>query len=225
MAWGQLGRVVGGDELNLVLHQLLGYLGIGNTLIASCAFSEVCRLSKDCTTRGLHCEQIINIAAARKVSCRKLFEPFWGTLAYIVIKDMIPRPQISRAVAELLQLSVNELLLLIQSHALPWLILAKKRDVVQKIVEARRDDARSAILESNNNGPIMALLLVQQVPDIESFVMSRLREFSAFESCTLVDLLKAEAVPIVLGLLKAAGDSDEEGKPRVSVAGLWEMPD
>lgn len=67
MAWGQLGRYVSdvlsslpssshqelhfadegtriayGDELNLVLHKLLEYLGGSNSLVASCAFNEVC---------------------------------------------------------------------------------------------------------------------------------------------------------------------------------------
>lgn len=156
------------------------------------------------------------MAAARKVSCRKLFEPFWSNLAFFVVKDMIPRPQISRAMAELLQVSVNQFLILIQSHALPWLVLTKKKDVVQKIVEARKDTARIALLDTANFGPIIALLLVQEVPDIESFVMSRLREFPQFDSCNLAELMKAEAVPIVIELLKTAGDSNEESRPRVS---------
>lgn len=117
--------------------------------------------------------------------------------------------------SELLQISVNDLLILIQSHALPWLVLTKKKDVVQKIVEARKDDARSAILDSTNHGPIVALLLVQDTTDIETFVMSRLREFSKFDNCSLVDLLRAEAVPIIMELLKTAGDSNDATRNKV----------
>lgn len=151
------------------------------------------------------------------MSCRKLFEPFWGNLAFFAVKDMISRPQISRAIAELLQISVNQLLLLIQSYALPYLVLTRKKDVVQKFVEARREkDAQSALLDTANNGPILALLMVQDVPDIESFTMSRLREFVPLENCTLTELMASEVVAIVLELLKAAGDCDEERKPQVS---------
>ncbi|KAL2758545.1 hypothetical protein ACRALDRAFT_2099058 [Sodiomyces alcalophilus JCM 7366] len=208
MAWGQLGRIVVGDELNLVLHKLLGYLGGSNSLISSCAFSE-----------------IVNLAASRRVSCRQLFEPFWGNLAFFAIKDMVSRPQISRALAELLQISVNQLLLHVQSYALPWLVLMKKKDVVQKIVDARQEkDPISVLMDSDNNGPIMALLLIQDVTDIEEFVMSRLREFAShFESCTLTGLMQPEALSIVLELLKAAGDAgnDKDKKPRIINALTW----
>jgi serine/threonine-protein kinase ATR len=51
MAWGQVGRIVDGDELNMVLHQLLGYLGGSNTLVASCAFSEVRLMLRFCQTK------------------------------------------------------------------------------------------------------------------------------------------------------------------------------
>ncbi|KAF3350149.1 hypothetical protein VdG2_01964 [Verticillium dahliae VDG2] len=192
MAGGQLGRHVSGNELNLVLLQLLKYLGGNNSLIASCAFNE-------------------------------LFEPFWGNLAFFAIKDMVARPQISRAIAELLQISVNQLLILIQRFALPWLVLLKKRDVVQKITEARREqDTYFCLMESSNNGPIMALLLIQDAPDPEEFIMSRLREFSSrFESSTIAEMMKSEAVAIILELLKAASDADEERKPRIVNALTW----
>ncbi|CRK27237.1 hypothetical protein BN1723_003426 [Verticillium longisporum] len=206
MAWGQLGRHVSGNELNLVLLQLLKYLGGNNSLIASCAFNEV-----------------VSIATSRQVSCSQLFEPFWGNLAFFAIKDMVARPQISRAIAELLQISVNQLLILIQRFALPWLVLLKKRDVVQKITEARREqDTYFCLMESSNNGPIMALLLIQDAPDPEEFIMSRLREFSSrFESSTIAEMMKSEAVAIILELLKAASDADEERKPRIVNALTW----
>ncbi|KAM0577666.1 hypothetical protein ACHAO2_005001 [Verticillium nonalfalfae] len=206
MAWGQLGRHVSGNELNLVLLQLLKYLGGNNSLIASCAFNEV-----------------LSIATSRQISCSQLFEPFWGNLAFFAIKDMVARPQISRAIAELLQISVNQLLILIQRFALPWLVLLKKRDVVQKITEARREqDTYFCLMESSNNGPIMALLLIQDAPDPEEFIMSRLREFSSrFESSTIAEMMKSEAVAIILELLKAASDADEERKPRIVHALTW----
>lgn len=45
-------RVVTGDELNLVLHKLLEYLGSINSLIASCAFNEVDLSFFDITDKG-----------------------------------------------------------------------------------------------------------------------------------------------------------------------------
>ncbi|GKT69679.1 protein kinase Rad3 [Colletotrichum tofieldiae] len=200
LAWSQLGRVVTGDELNLVLHKLLEYLGSSNSLIAACAFNE-----------------ILSLAAALKKTPRRLFEPFWRNLAYFAVKDMVSRPQMTRAIADLLQISVTDFLLLVQTHAMPWLVLMKKKDVIQKIAEARGEkDIWVPILDTANAGPILALLLVQDVRNIEQFVMSRLIEVAShLESFSLVELMQLEVVTIVLELLKAAGEADEARKPRI----------
>ncbi|TDZ15040.1 Protein kinase rad3 [Colletotrichum orbiculare MAFF 240422] len=139
LAWSRIGRVVNGDELNLVLHQLLEYLGSSNSLVSSCAFSE-----------------ILNLSAARK-------------------------------------------------------------DVIQKIAEARGDEDNWApIMDASNAGGIFALLLVQDVPDMERFVISRLTEFSShFEAWGLADLIRSDVVNIVLELLKAAGDADVAHKDQI----------
>ncbi|TDZ36272.1 Protein kinase rad3 [Colletotrichum trifolii] len=141
LAWSRIGRVVNGDELNLVLHQLLEYLGSSNSLVSSCAFSE-----------------ILNLSAARK-------------------------------------------------------------DVIQKIAEARGDEDNWApIMDASNAGGIFALLLVQDVPDMERFVISRLTEFSShFEAWGLADLIRSDVVNIVLELLKAAGDADVAHKDQVGM--------
>ncbi|OHE96626.1 phosphatidylinositol 3 [Colletotrichum orchidophilum] len=200
LAWAQLGRVVTGDELNLVLHKLLEYLGSINSLIASCAFNE-----------------ILNLASALNTSPRRLFEPFWRNLAYFAVKDMQARPQICRAIADLLQISVTDFLLLIQTHALPWLVLMKKKEVIQKIAEARGErDIWVPILDPANAGPIIALLLIQDVRNIEEFVMSRLVEVSShLETFSLVELVQSEVCTIALELFKAAGEADEARKPRI----------
>ncbi|GJC97112.1 pephosphatidylinositol 3 [Colletotrichum higginsianum] len=209
LAWSQLGRVVTGDELNLVLHKLLEYLGSNNSLIAACAFNE--------TSNELTRLQILGLATALKTTPRRLFEPFWRNLAYFAVKDMVSRPQMTRAIADLLQISVTDFLLLIQTHAMPWLVLMKKKDVIQKIAEARGEkDVWVPILDTVNAGPILALLLVQDVHNIEQFVMSRLIEVAShLESFSLVELMQAEVVTIVLELLKAVGEADETRKPRI----------
>ncbi|KAK1990998.1 phosphatidylinositol 3 [Colletotrichum falcatum] len=200
LAWSQLGRVVTGDELNLVLHKLLEYLGSSNSLVAACAFNE-----------------ILSLAAALNKTPRRLFEPFWRNLAYFAVKDMISRPQMTRAIADLLQISVTDFLLLVQTHAMPWLVLMRKKDVIQKIAEARGErDIWVPILDTANAGPILALLLVQEAPNVEQFVMSRLIEVAShLESFSLVELMQAEVVTIVLELFKAAGEADEVRKPRI----------
>ncbi|KAM0417762.1 hypothetical protein ACHAPD_004104 [Fusarium lateritium] len=197
MAWGQLGTVVWEHELNLVLIKLLEYLGSSNNVISAFAFNE-----------------LLNLADARRVTPRRLFEPFWPNLAYMATKDMVQRPQMSRTIAELLQVSVNDLLLLIQTHALPWLVLDKQKDVIRKIAEARQEsEIWLPLIDPANLAATLALLLIQDTEDIAAFAKSRLDELSAhFETESLANLLQVEPVLTVMELLKAAGDSDETRK-------------
>lgn len=202
LAWGQLGRVLTEDELNLVLIKLMEYLGSSNNIESAFAFNE-----------------LLNLAESRRTTPRRLFEPFWKSLAYMATKDMVQRPQRSRAIAELLQISVNELLLLIQTHALPWLVLYKQKDVIQKIAEARHDDdIWPPLLDGANLAAILSLLMVQETDDIESFAKSHLDEISThFHRLSLLDIIQAEPVLIAMELLKAAADSEGTRKRHVRV--------
>jgi serine/threonine-protein kinase ATR len=200
MAWGQLGKVVQESELNLVLLQLLEYLGSSNNIVSAFAFNE-----------------LGNLADSRATTPRRLLEPYWRNLAYVTTKDMIHRPQTSRAVAELLQVSVSELLLLIQTHALPWLVLHKRKDVIQKIADARQEtESWRPVVDSINLGATLALLLIQDTGDVEAFTKSRLNEISPhFHSQSLLSLLQSDPVHISIELLKAAGEADNDRKPLV----------
>jgi serine/threonine-protein kinase ATR len=127
------------------------------------------------------------------------------------------RPQTAQLVADLLEISVSELLLSIQADVLPWLVLTKKKDVILRIAQARGDgDPGKVCLESTNRGPILALLLVQNVPDLEVFVTTLFRDMSSlFDGFEFVDLLKIQPMLTAVELLKNAGEEDESRRSRV----------
>jgi serine/threonine-protein kinase ATR len=200
MAWSQLGHVLEEGELNLVLLKLLEYLGHRSTLTSSFAFNE-----------------LLNLAAYHDKSPRQLFESCWKTLALSAVKDMVARPQTVMRLADLLEISVNQLLLMLQRHALPWLVLNKRRDVIVKIAEARGDsEPWMACLDSANLPVILSLLLSQDVEEVESYVLSLFRYISPyFDGLTLVDLLQAETFMTTLELLRASGEAQEAQTVRV----------
>ncbi|KAJ9155587.1 Protein kinase rad3 [Pleurostoma richardsiae] len=200
MAWGQAGRVVPDEELNLVLVKMLEFLGHRNMIVSAVAFNE-----------------ILNLARFRRTTPRRLLEPFWRSLAFSAVKDVVSRPQTTIAIAELLQITLNEFLLLIQTHALPWLVLTKKREVVQKIAEARGEkEPWQTCLDNANFGSILALLMIQDVPDVENFAIGLLRHISShFDGTSLIEYLRADPVPTALELLKASGEAIESRKPLV----------
>ncbi|CAH0039431.1 unnamed protein product [Clonostachys solani] len=198
LAWGQLGRVGDEEELNLVLIQLLEYLGNSNNVVSAFAFNE-----------------LMILAESRGTTPRRLLDPYWRNLAYLTTKDMVHRPQRSRAVAELLQMSISELLLLIQAHALPWLVLEKRQDVIQKLADARQESDPEHVI-MNNLAPIITLLLVQEVEDVTAFANSRIAEIAPkLHHTSLVELIRSDPVLLAMEFLKAAGDADPSRKPLV----------
>ncbi|KAI1642826.1 uncharacterized protein F4817DRAFT_277367 [Daldinia loculata] len=201
LAWSQVGSVIDDDQLNLVLVKLVDYLGHESMIISAAAFAE-----------------IVKLARSRGMAIRQFFEPFWRYLAFSATKDLTTRPKLTKLLAELLDMSVVELLLYIQKYALPWLVLTKKRDVIQKIAEARNEkEVWQPCLDEANLGPILALLLTQEAPDIQQFCMELLGHISPHlnKSGGLLELLRIEPIGTTLELLKASGDSEEDRKPHI----------
>ncbi|SZF04158.1 unnamed protein product [Blumeria hordei] len=203
LTWGQIGMIVEDDELNIVLLTLVQYLGHGNPIVSGVAFNEVLRMAK-----------------ALEISVSRLFSPFWGTVANEAVKDLIVKPTTTQMMADLLQLSVNEFLLLTQSYTIPWLVMGKKIDVIKKISEARKDsEIGMACAEALNLVPTLALLMVQNVPDIDTYIMSHLKYASSrFKDTDLDELMRVEPASQALHLLKAAGEANEDKKSRIYIA-------
>ncbi len=206
MAWAQVGKVVSADELNLAVIKLVEYLGHRNMIVSGLAFSE-----------------LLNLADSRGETPAQLFGPFWASLAFSVVKDLVSKPQTARLVADLMQMSVPDLLLMLQKHALPWLVLTKKREVIQKITEARGEtETWQTCMDPTNLPPILALLLVQDVPDIAGHAMSLLGHVSDHvDGFELVELLRTDPLPIALELFKAAAEANEARKTKVSQPENW----
>jgi serine/threonine-protein kinase ATR len=154
----------------------------------------------------------------------QMFKPFWRSIGPTAVKDLQSRPQTAQLVADLLRISVPELLISIQADVLPWLVLTKKQDVIARIAQARGEtDPGEACLEGPNRGPIMALLLVQNVPDLENFVTALYRDISKFfDGFGFVDLLRIEPMLIAVELLQNAGEEDDSRRSRVRHSN-WKM--
>lgn len=146
-----------------------------------------------------------------------MLSPFWGNIAIEAVKDLIVKPQTSQTMADLLAMSVTEFLILTQSYTLPWLVYGLKTDVIRRISEARKDAEEWMVCMAESNLiPILALLLVQDKPDLEDFIMSRFRKIHPrFEELDLVELIRVEPSAEALLLLKAAGEADDSKKSRV----------
>lgn len=135
-----------------------------------------------------------------------------------MVKDLQGRPQTAQLMADLMGISVANLLITTQRHTLPWLVLTKNKDVITRIAQARQDNNLSETImkDSTNLGSIMALLLAQDVTNLEEFIMDLLRHLSPhFNTLDLINLLRSAPINIAVELLEKAGEEDDSKRSRV----------
>ena len=118
--------------------------------------------------------------------------------------------------SDLLGIDVAAFLRLTQEFTVPYLVLTKRGDILQRIANACVPPYPSvgALCMSRGNMPtILAYLLLHTASsEWETVIMSLLREASTdFLTVDLADVINLESVLTVSELLKAAGE-EEEGK-------------
>jgi serine/threonine-protein kinase ATR len=136
------------------------------------------------------------------------------------MKDLHNKPQKAQQLSDLTEQSVSSLLLLTQAEILPHLVLTKRKDILQRIATARGTTIQDICTQPRRNlAGILALLLCQQVTDVEKSAMETLVAVApAFQENDndLSDWVKLEPVLVACEVLKAAADQHDSRKPNVS---------
>ncbi|KAL9039802.1 MAG: hypothetical protein Q9180_002315, partial [Flavoplaca navasiana] len=208
LAWGQIARfgqvlieadrVSTGDELNIILLRLVEYLGHTNPLVCGLAYDEIQRLCQHSS-----------------FSVHRLLAPYWRTLAPTVAQDLQRRPQIAQYLSDLMSVTVAELLRLTQTYTLPYLVLTKQQNILQRIADACGRSIKDLCMEPVNTSAILAYILLRSTSDAENTIMTAFQSVSSeFLNVDCAELIKAEPVLIASELLKAAGDADDATKPK-----------
>ncbi|USW55643.1 Putative phosphatidylinositol 3-/4-kinase, catalytic domain, FATC domain, UME [Septoria linicola] len=200
-AWGQVAISCGDKELNLALLQLVEYLGYGNTFVCAMAFSE-----------------LEAIAAHKDVSPKDLFQPFWRSVAVAVVQELHSRPQKAQQLCDLLSMDINIFLKLTQRETLPFLVLTKRKDVLQRIANARGNGTtvEDVCMQPRTNlAAILAFLLSQSSHEAEDLAFSCLTDVAPDLSKTdLSSLVKVDPVLVACEMLKLSGEQSPDRKSR-----------
>lgn len=200
-AWGRVALTCVHSELNLALLRLVDYLGHANPFICGLAFSE-----------------LEKTADAKHQSVDQMLRPFWSTIAVSVVQDLHTKPQKARQLCDLLGIGVNQFLLMTQQETLPSLVLARKRDVLQKVATARGEGTTVedlCIQPRTNLAAILALLLAQPGPDTEDAAMACLTEVApGFQGTDISNLVKFDSTLVACYMLKYIGDQSDNRKSR-----------
>ena len=213
--------------MNLILLKLVEYLGHTNALISGLAYDEVRPYYTDLIQITADALQLQKISNHSHFSAMKLFAPYWRTIAVTVVQDIHRRPQIVQQISDLLAMSVSDFLSMTQVHTVPFFVLTKRQDVLQRIADACGQSIMVLCREHNNLAAILSCVLLRTSSDVESLVMALLNAVSPeFGNVDCADLLKSEPQATASELLRAAGENDEVERPKVSrplwrFVGVW----
>lgn len=200
LAQGQAALVCDEEEKNIILLRLVEFLGHTNTLVC-----------------GLANLELRNLAQASSVTLQELLRPFWRTIGITVVKDLVTRPQKIQQLSDMLGVSVNQLLVSTQAGTLPYLVLWRRTDILQRLASINEKGSVWTICMQKHTLPrILSLLLVQQPSQIEAVVADVLRQASPeFRDVHVANLLKSDVLSVACEVLKAAGDGDEDSRANV----------
>lgn len=199
---GQIADVCGDEELEIVLLQLVDFLGHTNPFVCGLADVELRRL-------GHELESGLEV----------LLRPFWRTIGVTALKDLLTRPQKAQQLCDLLGWTVNRLLTSTQAETVPYLVLCGKRDVLKRIAHARGNETTvwNICMQPRNLSAILSTLIAQNPTDVESFLALRLATASPeFENEDIANLLRVDKITVACEVLKAVGDIDGENRSQVS---------
>ena len=200
LAFGQVAQVCQEDELNLILLQLIDYLGNPNALLSSLAYLE-----------------IQNIAVKRNESVEDLIRPYWRTIAIAAVKDLRKRPQKLQHLAELLSWSVSRLLRETQEFTLPYLVLWGQVEVLQRMAKEEGDvNIWDLCLRPKNLSAVLALLLSQHPENGEAIVEQCLKAVKPDVNPTeITSLFKVDPPAVARLLLLMACQTEDTEKEKV----------
>ena len=118
-------------------------------------------------------------------------------------------------------MTVTEFLLITQTHTVPYLVLTKKREILQKVADSCSRTPKTLCMDHNNLAAILACILLQASDDTEGTIMALFAVVSSeFTKIDCTELLKAEQPLTASELLKAAGEGDERRRQKGSESRL-----
>lgn len=118
--------------------------------------------------------------------------------------------------ADLLAITIPDLLVLTQTYTIPYLVLTKRRDILQRIADASGRSSKQLCMEHSNLAATLACILMQTTDDTESIIMTLFTNVSTeFGKIHYTDLLKAEQPLTAAELLKAVKGDDDSSREKV----------
>lgn len=202
MAYSEIGKVVILSDLNLVLSNLVDFLGHNNSFIAALAYRE-----------------ILAVAAAHGQTTWQIFSPFWPVISIKVIEQMRSRPQILQRLADILEIRDAAFLIRTQNFTVPFLVLGHHRQVLEEM--SLKMGVRVWEVLKENMPYILAGVFTQDRQKMESgisFLVNLMSAKSTSDNKPMIDtrsLIFSSRTPLTIELLKMLATESDAKREKV----------
>ena len=162
--------------------------------------------------------QLLKVCEHSPFEARTLFAPFWNSIAPIVVRNLDTRPLVAQRMCAILNQDLASFLIMTEKFTIPYLILTKKRNVLEQILNAHGPNGTmlSLFLEPANLTAILAYLLLQSSPNVEGMAVVLLQEALQTKEVDFLAMLNLAHLPLTVELLKIAGERDETTRIKVN---------
>ena len=143
-------------------------------------------------------------------------------MSVAIVKQLKSKPQILRLVCELISMDIDGFLRATIPFTLPYMILSKRHDVIERLRIAadpdQKDNVTVSSLIADHCAAILGVILIQDMADLEAETLQLLREVCEnLSAITLEELVRSEPIPLASEILKSCGGDDLKRKQRVCI--------
>ena len=198
---GHLGPASSEEEMNLIVVQLIDYLGDSHALVSGLAYVE-----------------LQSLAERRDETVETMVRPFLGSIALAAVQDMRKKPQKLQHVADVLEWSINRFLHETQEWTVPHLALRGQVDTIDRICKAANNehDAWTLCLQPKNLAALLALTLTQHPPKGEAITEQCLKRINPAISASEMDqIFRLDPAAVAREILILVGDGPETAQQKV----------
>jgi serine/threonine-protein kinase ATR len=162
---------------------------------------------------------LVSLANDLERSPRDLFQPYWRTIGFSVVDELLSKPQTAQYICDLIGSSIDQFLGDIHGDILAHLVSTKRKDILERIAKARRTTVGDICLQPRVHlARILALLLCQKGDNVEKQAKDALTAVGM--NFKLHDLVHQEPALVACEVLKMAGEHAGDAKRLVSTLPL-----
>lgn len=206
LAWAQMAKFSEGQDLNILLRELVKIFSYSNDFYVSQSMYH-----------------LRSIASHKGVNLWNLFAPFWSTISIYIVKNKNTNPNILTRFCELVAVSKEIFYARTYEYTVPYIILGGDKPLLEEIANALEWTVEKLIL--NTISKTFAIFLCKKPNQISTVFQKLVKILPNFAQVEISQIINPSRIEIAYEILKMHDPNDLEKSDRISrvFANLYEL--